>query len=341
MKKSLVFFLFLISTLNIYADCPHCYRVARVLVYLKNGQELNGYVPLYSRDLDINQNFKEKQELKSEIGFHEKIISFTKEIYSREPYFKYLTKSEEVQEILIGEIISVKFIKWTDIFGAGKLNQVKSSIVEKLLINKISYFKVIDNGAEEILYISTDTSFNSKDFDAFLNIIYGENAYVSPLSSYPHKYDETTRLDSAIHIIAKDLMVFKDRKNEYLLQLSKCEFKDERIKTYIALMKHNFEIEQKFIDMSLDYLQNKNKAKFKEFIELNLSRVYTEVSIQNEYKNNYFYSLYNTVDNKDFLKYFIKLLRLYNLFNNNKEMNELQNKILKQENLYILYFYQD
>jgi hypothetical protein len=342
MKKCLVLFLFLITTLNIYADCPHCYRVARVLINLKNGQEFYGYAPLYSGDLDINQNFKEKQELKTEVELHEKNISFTKETYSREPYFHFLIKSEEIQEIMISEIVSIKFIKWTDLYGAGKLNQVKSSIVEKLLSNKISYYKMINKGAEDILYISTDTSFNSKDFGFFLSIIYGEKAYESPLRSYPSKYDESTILDStSIYIIAKDIKVFKHRMNEYFLQLSKNECTDEKIKTYIALMKHNFEIEQKYLDMSYDYLMNKNNAKLKEFIEQNLSRIYTEVSIQNEYKNNYFYSLYNTVDEKDYLKYFIKLLRVYNLFNDSKEMNEIQDKILKQENLYTLHFYGD
>ncbi len=167
-------FLFLIIplvslTTILRGDCPHCYKVANVIVIDDKNHENIGYIGIYGsmyRDLEDYEPLVEGMEITGILDLPN-TISFADSIYSF-PHVGDFFMSEEIRQIEIGSKTSIIFLKWENLHGAGKFNRLSRENITKLNSGAVTGIAEVDGGISTYKYINLNQDIPDWEFRLFV-----------------------------------------------------------------------------------------------------------------------------------------------------------------------------
>jgi len=266
----LIFTLFF--ALQLFADCPHCYTVAKVKIVRAGEGDLTGYIPIYSSE-SSGKKFLKGRELKNDLSkdeFRKKII-FTAKYYSFKKIGTFVAE-EDIGEIKSENIKSIVFIKWIKNFnGAGSFSSLPERKITLLESAKSMQTIRHSHSVSDTVFINPDYKIPAKEFKLFTDYE-PEKEGVDELYElydillYPENYKRRHKKYPSTDFIADLLEKAGKMATGHVEKLSfRC--KNRKVESYLSLQKQKYLKRSYFYSAVLEYLQNPDSQKLRSFIK--------------------------------------------------------------------------
>ncbi|RKZ23323.1 hypothetical protein DRQ16_01480 [bacterium] len=271
MLKKLAYLLFIIApVVQVYGGCPHCFRVARVKLIEKNGDERTGYIPVYY------ENISPENERRLSTGDDlKKVLSpLPAAVYFVEKYFSFkeignVVIKEDVEKISMEDIEKIIFIRWEKFWGAIHMPYLPREEMMKLRRKKILHVEKVSGQTVDYYLINLNPEIPEEEFKLFvkyspieiqdfLRVVY----HLTRLSPRRRaRKDTTIDMERLKGTIQKALSYI----DEGIKELS-IPWKNKYIGEYLDSIRHTFQKRREFYSALLSYIESKNTEPLETFI---------------------------------------------------------------------------
>jgi len=156
-------------SISLYADCEHCYSIAKVKLLFKNEETKEGYIQIFGGYLDwrVRDNITAGDEIKKNLSKDVKEITFVPELYEL-PEIRMVACKEEIQNFTVSEIDKIIFQSWERVGGAGEISNLPRKDILNLKNKEILNIKVSRGSVCDVFYINQNPEISEKDFNLLL-----------------------------------------------------------------------------------------------------------------------------------------------------------------------------
>jgi len=271
MKKGIMVLIiwFLIIPLYLFADCEHCYTVAKVKLQVKDNTIKEGYSPLYGWYFKGKKNLLEGCELKTKFVIDVKEIQFFNRYYSF-PEIGSIVIKEGIEKIPINEITKIILVKWEKISGAGEVGNLSRIDVEKIIKKGISSVERIIGNVSDTIFINLNKKLSNNTFKKLIRYSpYSLSESIGDSFYYIHHVivfgkvnkDEKYNVQSISNMLQDAIL--KEKKEIETLNIPT---EDKEIDKYLSIFRAKFNLRIKFYNAILLLVRDNDKRLMEEFI---------------------------------------------------------------------------
>jgi hypothetical protein len=261
-------FIVTLSTI-VYADCEHCYTVARVSVVLNTGDNINGYIPVFGSDIpnDKYEPMVPNSDLlrKFTLKVRRDSITFIDTFYTI-PNVGYVVCTENIRKLPCLQLKKVLFKKWIDDFsGACELPNIPQKTLKQILSSPTLCAYSIKESCSDRIYVNIDSTLSKDDFTLFMEYSPGSQFDTGGLRTLFNAYS-ADRMTSAqyLNFIEDEIitcnMILKSITVNYT---NKTGHKD--IDDYFAYLEKDYGNMIRFYQTTCQYLKDSNKITLTNF----------------------------------------------------------------------------
>ncbi|MBT7470333.1 MAG: hypothetical protein HN692_08030 [Candidatus Cloacimonetes bacterium] len=182
--KSLTLFIIFSSFSISWADCPHCYTVAKIeLTLRKNGEIKKGYIPIHDGALTYGSPYRHKpipkENLTNRLTNHAQGISIDfAENYYYVDKIGFLVAEEEVQKIQKKSVEKIIFIEWVEQFsGAIAFDTIPLKNIKKLQKHTIYHVERVSESCHDNIFVNLNPDISEKELKLFIKYLTEYNGY--------------------------------------------------------------------------------------------------------------------------------------------------------------------
>ena len=247
LKRVIILLLFILTIpFCLYADCPHCYTVAKVKLIMKNGNERFGYIPIYVRYGDRDEIVKDV-DLKDYLSLTKQdSIHFVKTYYTFERIGSMFAE-EDIEKIIWDSIEHIFFLSWErDFTGACELDKLPLETIQKLKNEKILHVERVIESTYDVIFINQNPDVSEKEFNLLIKyspteVTIEEFYSLYHLIVFPQnfqvRYGKPLPLDTVTNSLLKSIEYVKKQ-----IENLSDSYTNPHIRNYLLQIKSKYEI---------------------------------------------------------------------------------------------------
>ncbi len=292
-KKLLILILFSVVLASIIshrvlANGSHLYQVAHVNIIMKNGEQKNGYIPIYSGYFDRRTDYDSlaAKDFIEVFEDHVEKIVFAKNCYDF-PGIGSMVATEEIDTFQLSNLQQVIFISWVPNFGgAFEITNIQQRNIEKLQMMSHKNIRVVDSGfLTDFVFVNLNPQISNTELDlivkytAYLN---SDLYYSFPIGS-SEMGDDSSYIKNVERIIEKESNIM----NNEIDYLSQYDGSSE-IKDVINFVKTEYKRRIKLNDAFISFIESGDKKEILECLkdEINDEKLRKDISaVLNDFCN--------------------------------------------------------
>ncbi len=263
---------FLIQSLQ--ADCPHCFTAIKVRLEYVGGQTEEVYMKFF-RSYELERDEQRPavgEDVKPYLSSGKETIFVVDTIYHIKPHFRIVEK-ENIREVAIQQVESIKLIAWTEVGGAGELPRLPHESIQRIiksdtLLTTSREYTCFDN-----YYIYPNGDLSRKQFDAFIQfaIDYSET---NPTLSRSLIQGETFReqsekKESVLEIMDWAFDDFYQQVDRRIKDRVGCDF-SPKFHTYFTQQKSALRLKKDYYTLLQYYLKTGKTEELISFVDENV-----------------------------------------------------------------------
>ncbi|WP_299438539.1 hypothetical protein [uncultured Aquimarina sp.] len=322
--KTLVLTTFFIIYYQIsFADCGHCFTIAKIKIVYNNGnEEVSNFKFFRQYVLDNNEiEPRINQSIRKYFSSKTDTIQVVDSIYQIENIPAFIDKKSE-RNILFNKVKDIILMEWTSIGGAFELPSLPSNTIKRILESKSFLTETKIFHVHDEVYIYTDSKLSSDEFSFLIKESYN---YAEPTSSVRIKIEDRKKNKYPNKLeINRGLKSHFSGLNKKIDSISNISINAE-INEYFQIFKNDLKKYREYLELVHTYLNTK---------EIDYVQNFVFECIEKKHIKNILLDIINQDTNTERKTY--ELTNASYLFENGKVLNRKFDQILKNENVIVL-----